>query len=147
MMELCFIQACWQKSTVDEIRVGFVSEFQRNLPDVRIVAVEVPGILEIPLQAKIHAESGRYAAIVVAGVVTSGGIYKYEYVAHAVITAIVSIQLESEIPIISAILMPLDYSDAESEDYFLRHAQLKGKEAATACLQIIKLMGQHKKHS
>jgi 6,7-dimethyl-8-ribityllumazine synthase len=144
VVELCFIQACWHKSIVDEIRAGFSAEIKGKFPDVILTIIEVPGILEIPLQSKMAAKSGKYAAIIAAGVVTSGGIYKYEYVAHAVVAAIVNIQLEQEIPIISAILMPLDEGDTDTEAYFLKHARLKGKEAAVACVKTLELMGRYR---
>ena len=42
-----------------------------------IDVIEVPGSFEIPLQAKRAARSGRYDAIVAAGLGIDGGIYAH----------------------------------------------------------------------
>lgn len=139
-MNLCFIQANWHQSVVAEIRSEFMSEIHRINPKATVTLVEVSGIFEIPLQAKLNAKTGKYSAIVVSGVITTGGVYRSEYIAHAVIRALLDVQLEQEIPIISAILMPLDDSDADVEAYCLKHAATKGKETAHACIQIVDLM-------
>lgn len=57
---------------------------------------EVPGVFEIPLQAKLLAKSGRYACIVAAGFVVDGGIYRHEFVSEAVINGLMQLQLETE---------------------------------------------------
>ena len=77
---IAFIQSCWHKEIVDQCRSAFVVEllgarstrgFDRGL--------EVPGVFEIPLQAKLLARTGPYVAIVAAGfVVVDGGIYRRE---------------------------------------------------------------------
>ena len=43
---------------------------------------EVPGSFEIPLHAQLLAKTRRYTAIVAAGLVVDGGIYRHEFVAE-----------------------------------------------------------------
>ncbi|WP_204322835.1 6,7-dimethyl-8-ribityllumazine synthase, partial [Streptococcus pneumoniae] len=62
---------------------------------------EVPGAFEIPLQAKLLARTGRYAAIVAAGFVVDGGIYRHEFVADAVISGLMRVQMDTDVPVIS----------------------------------------------
>src|SRR5215469_11480722 len=82
---IAFIQSCWHKDIVDRCREGFVPELARlGIAKDRIDFFEVPGAFEIPLQAKLLAKSERYAAIVAAGFVVDGGIYRHEFVADAV---------------------------------------------------------------
>src|SRR5216683_3130600 len=109
---IAFVQACWHKDIVDQCRNSFVEEIAR-LGTARdaIDFFEVPGSFEIPLQAQILAKSGRYAAIVASGFVVDGGIYHHEFVAGAVIDALMQVQLETEVPVISAVLTPQRFHD------------------------------------
>ena len=104
---------------------------------------EVPGSFEIPLQAKLLARSGRYAAIVAAGFVVDGGIYRHEFVAEAVISGLMQVQLETEVPVISAVLTPQRFHEhAEHRDFFHAHFVVKGAEAASACARTLDNMAR-----
>src|SRR2546426_1046434 len=97
-----------------------------------------PGSLEIPLMAKKLAKTGRYAAVCASGLVVDGGIYRHEFVAQAVLNGIVQTSLETEVPILSAVLTPHHFHDhAIHEGFFKEHMQTKGKELAEACVGII----------
>ena len=94
----------------------------------------MPGAFEIPLQAKLLAQSGRYDAIVAAGFVVNGGIYRHEFVADAVISGLMRVQIETEVPVISAVLMPQRFHEhQEHQRFFREHFLIKGAEAAAAC--------------
>lgn len=137
---VAFIQSCWHRDIVDRCRISFLTEMERGgFPTARIDLFEVPGAFEIPLQAKLLAKSGRYAAIVAAGFVVDGGIYRHEFVAATVIDAIMHIQLEVEVPIISVVLTPQSFREGEPHAGFFRdHFIVKGSEAASACLQTMR---------
>jgi 6,7-dimethyl-8-ribityllumazine synthase len=82
---IAFVQACWHREIVDQGRDAFVAEMKRQgVSGDQIDVYEVPGSLEIPLQAKLLAKTGKYASIVAAGFVVNGGIYRHEFVAQAV---------------------------------------------------------------
>jgi 6,7-dimethyl-8-ribityllumazine synthase len=107
---------------------------KRGYPAAAIECFEVPGSFEIPLQAKLLAASGRYAAIVAAGFVVDGGIYHHEFVAETVIGALMRVQLDTEVPVISAVLTPHHFHEhAEHARFFREHFEVKGAEAAAAC--------------
>src|SRR6266481_4618928 len=94
---VAFIEACWHKDIVDQCRFSFIAEAaKRGIPEQRIDVFEVPGAFEIPLQAQLLAKSGGYAAIVAAGFVVDGGIYRHEFVADAVIAGLMRVQLKTE---------------------------------------------------
>ena len=81
---IAFVQACWHKDIVDRCRESFTAEIAKHgYGEGDIDFFEVPGSLEIPLHALLLAESGRYAAIVAAGFVVNGGIYRHEFVAES----------------------------------------------------------------
>jgi len=136
---IAFVQSCWHKDIVDRCRDGFVPEIARlGVTKDRIDFFEVPGAFEIPLQAKLLAKSGRYAAIVAAGFVVDGGIYRHEFVADAVIAALMRVQLDTEVPVVSAVLTPQRFHEhQEHRNFFLDHFVVKGAEAARACARTI----------
>jgi len=107
----------------------------------RIDRFKVPGAFEIPLHAKRLARSGRYAAVVGAGLVVDGGIYRHEFVAEAVISGLMRVQLETEVPVISAVLTPHHFHDhREHLHFFGDHLEIKGAEAARACAETVRCL-------
>jgi 6,7-dimethyl-8-ribityllumazine synthase len=139
---IAFVQSCWHKDIVDRCREGFVPELSRlGIAKDRVDFFEVPGAFEIPLQAKLLAKTGRYAAIVAAGFVVDGGIYRHEFVADAVIAALMRVQLDTEVPVISAVLTPQRFHEHdEHRKFFLDHFVVKGGEAARACARTMENM-------
>ncbi|WP_343650518.1 6,7-dimethyl-8-ribityllumazine synthase [Herbaspirillum sp.] len=132
---IAFIQACWHKDIVDQCRIAFTGEMNRlGWPTASIDFFELPGAFEIPLHAKVLAKTGKYAGIVASGLVVDGGIYRHDFVAQSVISALMQVQLETEVPVFSAVLTPHHFhSHDEHHSYFHAHFLVKGKEAAQAC--------------
>jgi 6,7-dimethyl-8-ribityllumazine synthase len=98
----------------------------------------VPGSLEIPLMARKLARTGRYAAVCASGLVVNGGIYRHDFVAQAVLHGIVQTSLETEVPVLSAVLTPHHFHEhSVHEEFFKQHMHTKGKELAEACVAII----------
>ncbi len=136
---IAFVQACWHREIVDQGRDAFVAEIGRHgMSSNQIDFYEVPGSLEIPLQAKLLAQTGKYATIVAAGFVVNGGIYRHEFVAQTVIDALMRVQLDTDVPIISLVLTPQHFHEHEAhQKFFHEHFKVKGAEAAVACVQTL----------
>ena len=104
----------------------------------QIELFEVPGTLEIPLQAKRLAETGRFSAIVASAFVVDGGIYRHDFVSGTVVEALMRVQLETNVPVLSAVLTPQTFHDHDEHRAFFReHFKIKGAEVARACAQTI----------
>lgn len=130
---IAFVQACWHRDIVDQLRDAFSSEFS-TLSDKLIDFIEVPGALEIPLHCKALAETQKYAGIVAAGLVVDGGIYRHDFVASTVIDNLMRVQIDTGVAIFSAVLTPHHFhSGEEHHSFFKEHFVIKGKEAAHAC--------------
>jgi 6,7-dimethyl-8-ribityllumazine synthase len=131
---IAFVQACWHKDIVDRCRVSFTAEIAKHgYGDDDIDFFKVPGSLEIPLHALLLAESGRDAEIVAAGFVVNGGIYRHEFVTDAVIQGLMRVQLDTKVPVISAVLTPQHFHEHdEHKKFFYDHFVVKGAEAAAA---------------
>jgi 6,7-dimethyl-8-ribityllumazine synthase len=136
---IAFVQSSWHKDLVDQTRSAFIKEAEQlGIPESRIDFFEVTGAFEIPLHAKRLAESGNYDAIVVAGLVVDGGIYRHEFVADAVIGGLMRVQLDTGVAVISAVLTPHDFHEHETHrSFFFEHLKTKGVEAARACVHTI----------
>lgn len=134
MSRVALVQATWHRNIVDRARDGFVEEWQRLGHDgAEVDLFEVPGAYEIPLTAKRLATTGRYAAIVAAGLVVDGGIYRHEFVATAVIDGLMRVQLDTDVPVFSVVLTPHHFHEHDEHvAYFERHFVQKGAEAARA---------------
>ena len=135
---IAFIQSCWHRDIVDCARDSFLAEMQ-ILGHQDIGLYEVPGAFEIPLLAKRLAQTGQYAAVVAAGLVVDGGIYRHEFVAQSVISGLMQVQLDQDIPVFTAVLTPHHFhGNEEHKQFFSEHFVLKGAEAARACSATVK---------
>ncbi len=133
---IAFVQSCWHRDIVDEAWHAFLDEMGKaGLRQASIDRFELPGAFEIPLQSKLLAKTGRYQAIVAAGFVVDGGIYRHEFVADAVIAGLMQVQLETEVPVLSCVLTPQRFHEhAEHLTFFREHFRVKGREVAVACV-------------
>lgn len=136
---VAFIQGHWHDDIVGRAREAFLAEVSESgLSADQVEIFTVAGAYEIPLQAKVLAKSGRYGAIVCAGFVVDGGIYRHEFVAQAVIEGMMRVQLETEVPVLSAVLTPHQFHEHETHRaFFAEHFVTKGREVARACLQTL----------
>jgi len=136
---IAYIQASWHTEITDHCKQAFMAAVaKRGYPTETVECFSVPGSLEIPLAAKKLAQSGRYAAVCASGLVVDGGIYRHEFVAQAVLQGIVQASLETETPILSAVLTPHHFHEhAVHEDFFKTHMRTKGEELAEACVSFI----------
>ena len=72
--------------------------------DGDIHVARVPGAFEIPLAAKILAESRKYDAIICLGAVIRGSTPHFDYVASEVSKGVASVSLDSGVPIAFGVL-------------------------------------------
>jgi 6,7-dimethyl-8-ribityllumazine synthase len=145
---VAFVQSAWHREVVEECRIAFLAEIEaRGIERARVDLFEVPGSFEIPLHAQLLAKTRRYTAIVAAGLVVDGGIYRHEFFADTVIKALMDVQLRTEVPVFSAVLTPQQFHETAAHfDFFRKHFATKGIEVAEACantlLSLERLRGQ-----
>lgn len=141
---IAVIRARWHAGIVDRAVDSFVAEWVALGGRAETVdIIDVPGALEIPLHAQLLARTGRYAAILGVALVVDGGIYRHDFVAGTVVDALVRVGLETDVPVLSAVLTPHHFQESEAHIAFFReHFVIKGKEAAEAARQIIDARAQ-----
>jgi 6,7-dimethyl-8-ribityllumazine synthase len=127
-----FAQSCWHRNIVDQAQHAFLAE----VADQAVVEVfEVPGAFELPLHCRVLADTGRFDAVVAAGFVVDGGIYRHEFVADAVIGGLMRVQLDTGVPVFSSVLTPQQFHESDTHvEFFRSHMVEKGREVAQACL-------------
>lgn len=100
----------------------------------------VPGSFEIPVVASRMAGSGRYDAIVCLGALIRGATSHYDHLASSVTSALQSIAVEEEVPVINAVLT------VETIEQGLERAGSKagnrGYDAVVAAIEMASLLDQ-----
>ena len=136
---IAYVQASWHSHIIEHCKTAFLDELTKHgygPGDVEFFSA--PGSLEIPLIAKKLAKTGRYAAVCASGLVVNGGIYRHDFVAQAVLQGIVQTSLETEVPVLSAVLTPHHFHEhSVHEEFFKEHMVTKGRELAEACVAIV----------
>lgn len=130
------VAASWHDDIVSASLGAIHSHFhQQGHPPDALAVYRVPGAFEIPLHAQRLARSGTVDAVIACGLVVNGGIYRHEFVAAAVIDGLMRVQLDTGVPVFSAVLTPRDFHEhAEHQAFFKAHFVKKGQEVAAACL-------------
>jgi len=101
---VAFVQACARRRSL----IAVASRSPRKSPSSALpAAISTFTRCRVRSKYRWHAQllakTGRYAAIVAAGFVVDGGIYRHEFVAEAVIGGLMRVQLETGVPVISAV--------------------------------------------
>ena len=138
---LAIVCAQWHSDIVHQARDAALAELaQHGWRADQIDLYDVPGAFEIPLLLKRLAQSGQYAGLMACGLVVNGGIYRHEFVTTAVIDGLMRVQLDTGVPVFSAVLTPRDFHDSqEHHDFFHQHFVKKGAELARACATTVQL--------
>ncbi len=128
-----FIKAQWHADIVDQALAGFCE----LIPAEQVDVFDVPGAFEMPLVARDLAQTGKYAAVACAALVVDGGIYRHDFVAHAVVDGLMRAGMDSGVPVLSVSLTPHHFQETDHHlSIYRAHFVQKGREAAQAALQI-----------
>ena len=95
--------------------------------------VEVPGCFELPMAAKLCAQTGRYKGIACVGAVIRGETTHYDYVCNESARGIQDVQLETGVPCGFGVLTVESYEQALARVGGKRH---QGEDAAHAVLAL-----------
>lgn len=139
-LKIAFIKARWHADIVYQALLGFNQRLTELGLDAEVRPFDVPGAFEMPLLAQKLAKTGEYGAVVAAALVVDGGIYRHDFVAQAVVTGLMNVQLKTEVPVFSVSLTPHHFQPkGEHEAFFTAHFVQKGREAADAVAQVATL--------
>ncbi len=120
---------------------GALDGLQRHgVADSDVEILKVPGAYEIPLAAKVLAQSKKYHAIICLGAVIRGATPHFEYVSAEVSKGVAAVSLESGLPVIFGVLTT-DTIEQAIERAGTKSGN-KGWDAALAAIEMANLMKQ-----
>lgn len=123
----------------DKLLEGALSRLiERGIPKEHIHISKVPGAVEIPLVAKLLAESKRFQAIICLGAVIRGETDHYDYVCDQVSRGCQSIMLDYSVPVIFGVLTTNNEEQALAR--VGGHEGHKGIYSADAALHMAELV-------
>jgi 6,7-dimethyl-8-ribityllumazine synthase len=140
--KIAMVAAKWHSDLVNIATSSCHDELVKlGISKKNIELIHVPGSLELPLMSKLLASSNDWDAVIVFGLVVDGGIYRHDFVAQAVIDGIVSVGLETSVPVLSAVLSPQHFDEQDNKHmaFLQKHLVGKGVEVADSTLEIIQL--------
>jgi 6,7-dimethyl-8-ribityllumazine synthase len=109
----------------------------QGVAEASVEVVEVPGAFELPLPAKLMADSGRFDAIVCLGAVVRGETPHFEYISAAVVTELNRVMVDHGIPVSLGVLTTNDIEQA-LERSGGKHGN-KGAEAVLTAIEMANL--------
>lgn len=105
-----------------------------------IEVIKVPGSFEIPLAARVLAQSKKYNALICLGAVIRGATPHFEYVSAEVSKGVASVSMESGLPVIFGVLTT-DTIEQAIERAGTKSGN-KGWDAALSAIEMANLMRQ-----
>jgi len=130
-LNVAIIASQWHTVVMDGLIAG--AEQALKSAGAAFDLYRVPGSFELPLAAKVAAES-RYDAVIALGVIIRGGTPHFEYVCAAATEGLMQVGLESGVPIGFG-LLTCDTDEQALDRAGLTHSrENKGAEAVEAAL-------------
>jgi len=108
----------------------------RGAAEADVDVVWVPGAFELPLASRWAARTGRYDAVVALGVLIEGETEHYRLVAESATEGLVRVALETDVPVLNAVLAVHDAAQAEA-----RAGGAVGNRGADAALAAVQMAG------
>jgi 6,7-dimethyl-8-ribityllumazine synthase len=97
--EFAVCVATFYEDIAERLLNGAAEGFQMGgVSEASVHTYRVPGAFELPLAAKLCAESGRFAGIACLGVVIRGETSHYDHVCNEVASGVQRVQLETGVP-------------------------------------------------
>lgn len=113
---------------------ALLASAQKALDGHDLTVVRVPGAFEIPLQVQRLARTKRFAAVLALGVVWQGKTLHAQEILRACTDALMTISLETDVPVIHQILAVS--TEAEARSRCMGKRLNRGLEAAHAALAV-----------
>jgi 6,7-dimethyl-8-ribityllumazine synthase len=105
--------ATFYEELAQRLTAGALKGFrEQGVEESQIDTYEVPGAFELPLAAKVCAESGRYAGVACLGAVIRGETDHYDYVCEGATYGIARAQLDTGVPCTFGLLTVEDMDQA-----------------------------------
>ena len=123
----------------ERLLAGALDCLQRHgVADANVHVVRVPGSFEVPLMAKLLAESGRFDAVVCVATVIRGDTPHFEYVAAEIAKGIAQVGLATGVPVSFGVLTTDSLEQAVERAG--AKAGNKGWDAAQSAIEMVNVL-------
>jgi 6,7-dimethyl-8-ribityllumazine synthase len=138
---IAIVAARFNAQIVDELLAGCQRRLKSlGIDDSRVATYRVPGAFELPVAAKVLAQTKNYAAIICLGCVVRGDTPHFDYVAGEAARGIQRVALDEGLPVIFGVLTTNTEEQARARAGGSHsHA---GENAAEAALEMIAMVNQ-----
>ena len=134
-LHIAIVQARFNASITNRLAEVCLAELQAlGVPPANIRHVTVPGALEIAVALQALADDDEQDALIAIGCVVRGETYHFELVANESGAGVMRVSLDSEIPIVNAILT------VENEEQAWARVDEKGRDAARVAVEMANLL-------
>jgi 6,7-dimethyl-8-ribityllumazine synthase len=138
MSEYAICVATFYEDLAERLVNGAVEAFSENgVSAASVHMFEVPGAFELPLAAKLCAESGRFAGVACVGVVIRGETNHYDFVCGEAARGIQDVQLRTGVPCAFGVITCNTREQAEARSGGDKRDQ--GRNAALAVVHMARL--------
>lgn len=136
---IAIVAARFNKEISERLLEGALEALKENGVGRENIAITwVPGAFEIPLIAQKYARSGAYDAIICMGAIIRGQTAHFDYVASQTAAGIMKVSLETDIPVLFAVLTT--YNRAQAEARAGKREKNIGFKYALSALEMIDLL-------
>jgi 6,7-dimethyl-8-ribityllumazine synthase len=133
------VAARFNAPIVDELLAGCLRRLKAlNVPEDRIDVHRVPGAFELPVAAKVLAQTRRFHAVICLGCVIRGDTPHFDYVAGEAARGIQQVALSERVPVIFGVLTT--NTEQQALDRIGGSHGHAGERAAEAALEMIALV-------
>src|SRR2546421_12237239 len=131
--------ARFNQEIVDELLAGCMRRLEdHGVGADRVTVQQVPGAFELPLAAKLLAQTKRYSAVICLGAVVRGETPHFDFVAGQCAGGIARVALDEMIPVIFGVLTT--DNEKQARDRLGGKHGHAGKSAAEAAVEMIATM-------
>lgn len=136
-LRVVLLRSTFNAAVVDGLVAG-AREALEEMGAKKVVVVDVPGAFELPLAARVAAESGRFDAVVALGAVIKGETDHYEHVARAATDGLAEVARRTRVPVGFGVLTVAKEEQARSRA--APGPDNKGAEAARAAVAMVGIL-------
>jgi 6,7-dimethyl-8-ribityllumazine synthase len=138
-LRVAVLHAAFNAPVVRGLVDGCVAALQEmGVSERGILRVEVPGAFELPVVARVVAESGRVDTVVALGAVIRGETDHYEHVARAAATGLATVALATGVPVAFGVLTVRQAAHARARSR--PGPENKGAESARAAVATARVL-------
>ena len=139
------VAARFNASIVDELLAGCLRRLkQLGIAGDRVEVHRVPGAFELPVAAKVLAQTKRFSAVVCLGCVVRGDTPHFDYVAGEAARGIQQVALSESLPVIFGVLTT--NTEQQARDRTGGPHGHAGERAAEAALEMIAMVSRVERH-